>query len=92
MPLYEYQCADCGPFSAWGSMALAAGPADCPGCHRPAQRILSASQIASAGRSGRRRGWSEPRLVQHSADPPPAPKQPEHRHPHAPARPWMLGH
>lgn len=88
MPIYEYQCPDCGPFSAWRSMAASAGPAACPTCQLPAERILSATQIG-ARRSGRRRGGPEPRLVQKSADAPPS-AQPAHTHAHG--RPWMFGH
>jgi putative FmdB family regulatory protein len=90
MPLYEYQCPDCGPFSAWRSMSVSAGPTGCPGCQVPAERILSATQIARPGGSGRRRGSVEPRLIQKSADPAPPPKKPDHQHAHG--RPWMFGH
>lgn len=41
MPLYEYACAGCGPFTAWGTMSTAAAPAICPGCGAPAPRTVA---------------------------------------------------
>lgn len=42
MPLYDYHCDACGPFSAWTRMARAAEPADCPACATPARRVINA--------------------------------------------------
>ena len=87
MPVYEYQCAECGTFSASAAMAASAQPAGCPRCEASSPRILS--PVASAGtRRARRRGVPEPRLVKRDREPPAHPK-----HVHAkPDRPWMLGH
>jgi putative FmdB family regulatory protein len=87
MPLYEYQCTDCGTFSASAAMAASALPAGCPQCSAKSPRILS--PVASAGtRRARRRGVPEPKLVKSDREPQVRPK---HIHPR-PDRPWMLGH
>lgn len=41
MPLYEYDCPDCGLFTAWGRMAVAEEPAPCPGCGARAPRAIA---------------------------------------------------
>jgi putative FmdB family regulatory protein len=47
MPAYEYDCAECGSFSAIRSMNLSAEPHMCPGCGSPAARvILTAPAVA----------------------------------------------
>ncbi|KRA99938.1 FmdB family transcriptional regulator [Devosia sp. Root685] len=40
MAIYDYQCADCGPFTAMRPMAMAAEPCACPDCGEPAQRAF----------------------------------------------------
>lgn len=40
MPLYDYQCAECGPFSEIRPMAESGLPLDCPGCGASAPRAL----------------------------------------------------
>jgi putative FmdB family regulatory protein len=48
MPVYDYQCASCGPFSAFRSMADYAKPAPCDTCGVDAPRaILSAPALAN---------------------------------------------
>ncbi|MFO7651846.1 MAG: zinc ribbon domain-containing protein [bacterium] len=43
MPIYEYRCAGCGRvFENLRERAAADSPAPCPGCGKPAERILSA--------------------------------------------------
>lgn len=47
MPVYEYLCDDCGPFTALRSMDRSAEPHDCPDCGCEAPRvILSAPAFA----------------------------------------------
>ncbi|MFT4065118.1 FmdB family zinc ribbon protein [Paraburkholderia sp.] len=41
MPIYEYQCADCGRFAALRRLADYAEPAPCPACGKPAPRTVS---------------------------------------------------
>lgn len=40
MPLYDYACVDCGPFSALQPMARRDQPSACPHCSAPAPRVL----------------------------------------------------
>jgi putative FmdB family regulatory protein len=45
MPLYEYQCEDCGPFEAFRAIAQASAPLACPSCSSPASRSWSAPRV-----------------------------------------------
>lgn len=40
MPVYEYQCADCGVFEEMTPMSRFADPCDCPTCGTSAPRVL----------------------------------------------------
>lgn len=40
MPVYEYLCAECGPFTELRPMALSAEPCDCPACGASAERAI----------------------------------------------------
>ncbi len=70
MPTYDYDCAACGPFSAYRPMADYAKPADCDTCGVPAPRAyLTAPALANMD-AGRRHGMAvnersrhEPRRV-----------------------------
>lgn len=53
MPLYEYHCGDCGPFSAWGVMDAPYAPSACPSCGDAAQRRISAPNLALMSSSTR---------------------------------------
>ncbi|MFA5984785.1 MAG: zinc ribbon domain-containing protein [Methylococcaceae bacterium] len=58
MPLYDYQCLDCGKFSAFKKMAESSLPASCPDCERLSARLISAPNYAllnSAQRSAHER-------------------------------------
>lgn len=46
MPLYEYDCEDCGVFSAMNSMSAAHEAKCCPDCGAESHRILSAPKLA----------------------------------------------
>ena len=50
MPVYEYLCADCGPFTATRPMAEFDRAQPCPGCAGEAPRVLAAPQTMSSGR------------------------------------------
>ncbi|HUA56753.1 MAG TPA: zinc ribbon domain-containing protein [Candidatus Sulfotelmatobacter sp.] len=53
MPLYDYDCARCGPFTVLRPMAECEAPHDCPDCGASAPRvILTAPRLAlmDAGR------------------------------------------
>jgi putative FmdB family regulatory protein len=70
MPLYDYACPDCGPFSAWSAMARAGEPCACPDCGRDGPRQLAAPHLATLNGSLRKaldraeRSTAEPRVVQ----------------------------
>lgn len=66
MPLYDYHCPACGPFSAWTSMAQAALPQSCPGCSEPAARQLATPHLSTMD-SGLRR--AEARCEKSSSEP-----------------------
>lgn len=51
MPVYDYLCGDCGPFSATRPMAAYADPAACSGCGGDAPRALLTAP-AFAGMEG----------------------------------------
>ncbi|WP_137719172.1 FmdB family zinc ribbon protein [Methylobacillus flagellatus] len=46
MPLYEYECAHCGTFTALRKMSESQDPAPCEFCGDLGQRILSAPRLA----------------------------------------------
>lgn len=43
MPVYEFRCADCGPFDLRRDMQDAADTAPCPFCDQAARRVYSVS-------------------------------------------------
>jgi putative FmdB family regulatory protein len=45
MPTYEYECADCGPFSELRPMAEFDRPQPCPDCAALAPRLLTLAAI-----------------------------------------------
>ncbi|MBX3539492.1 MAG: zinc ribbon domain-containing protein [Chelatococcus sp.] len=52
MPVYDYECHACGPFTALRPMADFAAPCDCPDCGEEAPRVLlTAPAIGMANRS-----------------------------------------
>lgn len=54
MPIYDYDCEVCGPFTAVRPMAEFRAPCACPACGIAAMRtLLSAPAIAGLGSSGR---------------------------------------
>jgi putative FmdB family regulatory protein len=40
MPVYDYLCRDCGPFSETRPMAQYEDPCDCPGCGTSSERVM----------------------------------------------------
>lgn len=54
MPIYDYRCEACGPFTAMHPMARFQDPCACPVCGAEALRtFLSAPAIAGKNRNGR---------------------------------------
>lgn len=97
MPLYEYDCRACGPFTESRPMAASALPSPCPRCSLIAPRVLSATAIGPTSRA-RRRGHPEPKLVTVKDREPRTPRNKGEtplaraaKRPHA-GRPWMMGH
>ena len=55
MPIYEYDCPNCGDFTALRPMAESALPCDCPECGAAGMRvILSAPALATMAGNTRR--------------------------------------
>ena len=50
MPMYEYECASCGVFTALRSMRASQDPVACDTCGAPSQRIMSAPRLAILGK------------------------------------------
>lgn len=107
MPVYDYLCASCGPFSGRRPMAEAGLPLACPDCAAPAPRMVTAPQLNLM--SATRRGIDS--RNEKSAHAPEVVHKPKHHesghcghgaghahgaHSHAaahpPSRPWMIGH
>ncbi|MGK7913566.1 MAG: FmdB family zinc ribbon protein [Synechococcus sp.] len=89
MPLYEYQCQECGPFDAFRSLADRDKPLECQSCSGPTSRIFSPPTMLSIGLSGIRRPSEEPRVVKRSSDrEPPKPQNTVKTG----GRPWMFNH
>lgn len=45
MPVYDYLCDTCGPFTGRAPMSQASAPMDCPACAQSARRIVLAPQL-----------------------------------------------
>lgn len=45
MPMYDYQCGECGSFMGWAPMSQAMMAIPCPLCSKPGQRVISAPNI-----------------------------------------------
>ena len=56
MPVYEHDCARCGPFTELRPLALAGASAPCPHCGRAAPKIFSAVNLR-AMRPENRQAW-----------------------------------
>lgn len=87
MPLYEYNCDECGIFDQWRSMAESSHPTDCPTCQVPAKRIFSPPMLLNGSLRLSKKANPEPQLVQRTSEPKP-PKAQSHNG----GRPWMIGH
>ncbi len=91
MPLYDYGCDACGPFTEWRSMSRSSDPVPCTTCGNAARRIFTAPFIADMDPSNRiahqrnEKSAHEPKVVSGKPSG------------HAPARlrarrPWAIGH
>lgn len=105
MPLYEFQCDNCGPFTELRRLSECDMPAECPVCGSSSSRIISVPRLAIMEKNNRT-AWErneksahEPRRVNaadrhHHHD---GGHKHEHHHHHthkhgAGGRPWMIGH
>lgn len=104
MPMYDYQCSDCGSFTGYAPVSRAAEPFPCPGCSGPGRRIISAPNLSRMNGDVRKaihrneRATHEPGMARRSG-PAGVSSDPERKGTPAlqaqtkvNARPWMLGH
>ncbi|MDE0150791.1 MAG: zinc ribbon domain-containing protein [Rhodospirillaceae bacterium] len=102
MPLYEYICRDCGPFTEIERMARASEPMPCPSCEQLAPRGISAPFLADMDPNNRiahgrnEKSAHEPKVGNvkkhdhsHHGH---GHGHGKHRHVHKGSRPWMIGH
>ena len=102
MPLYEYICQDCGPFTEIEKMARASEPMPCPSCEQLAPRGISAPFLANMDPNNR---VAHQRNELSSHEPKVGNvKKHDHSHGHGHShshrkahghkgsRPWMIGH
>jgi len=45
MPLYDFECQECGPFVAFSSIEERSRPAFCPDCGRMSRRVITAPNL-----------------------------------------------
>jgi putative FmdB family regulatory protein len=58
MPVYEYLCNDCGPFTDMRPMAECDDPQDCPRCHSEAPRVILTAPAFFCMPSDRRKAFA----------------------------------
>lgn len=69
MPLYDYECRDCGPFREWRPMSEWDTDVPCPDCSLPAPRQAAAPMLGLLSTNNRiahdrnERSAHEPRVV-----------------------------
>jgi putative FmdB family regulatory protein len=66
MPLYEYMCADCGPFEALAPMERYAEPCTCPDCGGAAPRALLTAPRMATMDSARRNAFETNERSRHA--------------------------
>ncbi|MBM0744025.1 zinc ribbon domain-containing protein [Phormidium sp. CLA17] len=86
MPLYEFQCKECGVFDVWRSLAESSDPANCPTCEEPGRRLFSPPALLS-GSLRLKRENPEPQLVKRESE-----QIAARARQHSGSRPWMIGH
>jgi len=53
MPLYDYECNECGAFREWRGMDLSDQDAPCPSCGQPSKRSISMPFLPCVSRNVR---------------------------------------
>jgi putative FmdB family regulatory protein len=108
MPLYDYECGECGPFREWRRMTEFQAQVPCPSCSAPAARLAAAPMLAILSSNNRiaqernERSAHEPKVVRredllqaphrHHAVSPLIKQQFGNVHESPPGRPWLVGH
>ncbi|MFP4133361.1 MAG: FmdB family zinc ribbon protein [Halothece sp.] len=89
MPLYEFECDQCGVFEAWRAIALRDSAPSCPTCEGETQRIFSVPHfnLSSGGVFLKAKPTEEPKVEKREKEPSP-PRLQSHKR----DRPWMVGH
>lgn len=58
MPFYDYECGECGVFTALRPMTKATEPCDCPDCSAPAPRVILSAPNFALMESGMRNAYA----------------------------------
>ena len=58
MPIYEYECAHCGPFEDMQPMARSGEPSACPACGASAPRVMLTAPRLAMMDAGRRTAFA----------------------------------
>lgn len=69
MPVYEYLCNDCGPFTAMRPMAECELPQECPSCQADAPRVLLTAPHCTTMSADRRRAHATNERSAHAPRP-----------------------
>jgi putative FmdB family regulatory protein len=76
MPLYDYECENCGPFREWRRMSEWQADMACPSCSIPAPRLAAAPMLRVLSPNNRvahernERSAHEPKVVRREDLPP----------------------
>ncbi len=65
MPLYDYECQECGPFVSFSSIEERSAPSFCPVCGRTSRRVISAPNLCLMA-SGTRKAHAVNERSQHA--------------------------
>lgn len=66
MPVYEYQCRECGPFAALRPMAEYADPQPCPDCAGSSPRVMLTAPAMAGMDPARRTAFATNERSQHA--------------------------
>ena len=66
MPVYDYECADCGAFTEMRPMSENATPCACPECGADSPRVILAMPALFGVSAGRRRAMAANEASRHS--------------------------
>ena len=64
MPIYEYDCEECGVFTRLAKLSESAEPATCPYCGEQAPRVISAPSLSLMTTENRTK-WERNEKAQH---------------------------